>query len=454
MKKIIYGLAGVASCGLAVSSLAAPDVWVCTLPSTAYWGQAGGIHAFSVATTSANAGTTNLAWVQNSTQHPVIAQNMYRLSSNGVLEQVGMSWLKHGFCALQQNIGCGPCQVQGGCLAFLKPGCADPYSASLNGTTSLLGPRSEVNPSTGVFAWPHAVGDTGTSTTIRSRLQVADADIQPALNPGARWFVEGQYVHPEDAAAGLDNNNATWREINIANFNFNPNSTVSNSGASVGMQAMVEGWATLVPTVQVVNADVTGTGGGRFIVASNATDNGNGTWHYEYAVYNMNVDRSAGDFSVPVPAGVTLTNVSFRAPFYHSGELYSSLPWTTTGGAGSNLMWSTELFSANANANAVRWATMYNFRFDADAAPTTGTATIGLFKSGAAGDPNSVSIAVQAPGAAVVCVGDFNGDGAIDGADLATLLGQWGAAGSADLDGSGTVDAADLAQLLASWGPC
>src|SRR5690606_12816457 len=131
---------------------------------------------------SANAGNVNLNWIQGSTQHPVIAQNMYRLNSSGILEMVGMSWLKHGFCALQQG-GCGTCTGGGGCLQVLFPGCSDPYSASLNGSQSGLGPRSQVNPSTGAFLWPHGVG-TGPSA-IRSRLQVADADILPAMNPGA-----------------------------------------------------------------------------------------------------------------------------------------------------------------------------------------------------------------------------------------------------------------------------
>jgi len=48
--------------------------------------------------------------------------------------------------------------------------------------------------------------------------------------------------------------------------------------------------------------------------------------------------------------------------------------------------------------------------------------------------------------------GDLNGDGAINGADLATLLSQWGLNGSADLNGDGIVNGADLATLLANWG--
>lgn len=49
---------------------------------------------------------------------------------------------------------------------------------------------------------------------------------------------------------------------------------------------------------------------------------------------------------------------------------------------------------------------------------------------------------------------DFNGDGAVDAQDLATLLNSWGPCKGcpADLDGNGAVDAADLAAVLNAWG--
>lgn len=53
-------------------------------------------------------------------------------------------------------------------------------------------------------------------------------------------------------------------------------------------------------------------------------------------------------------------------------------------------------------------------------------------------------------------LGELNGDGDVDAADLALLLGSWGPCDPcpADLDSDGAVGAADLAQLLGSWGPC
>jgi hypothetical protein len=48
--------------------------------------------------------------------------------------------------------------------------------------------------------------------------------------------------------------------------------------------------------------------------------------------------------------------------------------------------------------------------------------------------------------------GDIDGDGAVNGSDLAILLGDWGPGKSpADLNGDGNVDATDLAIVLGAW---
>jgi hypothetical protein len=55
------------------------------------------------------------------------------------------------------------------------------------------------------------------------------------------------------------------------------------------------------------------------------------------------------------------------------------------------------------------------------------------------------------------CVGDVDGSGAVDAADLSAVLAEWGSFGkglATDLNNDGTVDAADLAALLAGWGAC
>ena len=57
-----------------------------------------------------------------------------------------------------------------------------------------------------------------------------------------------------------------------------------------------------------------------------------------------------------------------------------------------SITWSTETFAQNQNANAIRWGTLYNFRFDSDQPPQAGNATVGFFKTG-----SPMMVAIQAP---------------------------------------------------------
>ena len=53
------------------------------------------------------------------------------------------------------------------------------------------------------------------------------------------------------------------------------------------------------------------------------------------------------------------------------------------------------------------------------------------------------------------CEADIDRDGAVDGADLSSLLGSWGElGGSADFNNDGIVDGQDLGYLLGEWGDC
>lgn len=52
---------------------------------------------------------------------------------------------------------------------------------------------------------------------------------------------------------------------------------------------------------------------------------------------------------------------------------------------------------------------------------------------------------------AIVVLGDLNGDGCVDAADMGILLGAWGTP-AGDLNGDGTTNAADMGILLGNWG--
>ena len=178
----------------------------------------------------------------------------------------------------------------------------------------------------------------------------------------------------DDALAGNDNNNATWQQI--ASPPVGANGGVSLVGAVHTQQPAIYAWQSIDPAVVITPVDMPGDG--RFLIAKKITSLGGGNHHYEFAVQNLNSDRSGRGFTVTFPAGTVITNAGFRSIPYHSGEPYASTPWTITT-SGNSINWATQLFIANPNANALRWGTMYSFWFDATAAAET-TKTIELFK--------------------------------------------------------------------------
>jgi hypothetical protein len=55
---------------------------------------------------------------------------------------------------------------------------------------------------------------------------------------------------------------------------------------------------------------------------------------------------------------------------------------------------------------------------------------------------------------ASTCPADLNGDLGVDGQDLGTLLGNWGASGLGDLNNDSLINGLDLGILLGAWGSC
>lgn len=374
-----------------------------------HFGAVGDIVAYSIGTTSCNVGTVPLDWFQSgANRHPLIINNIHRIK-DGAIEQIGVSWVKHGFCALQQTL-CGSCTPTcGGCCSTLGVGCSDPYTASLNGQQSGLGPRFEINAATGTYPWPYTTaGQSGNN--IFKRIQVHVDDLDPKLNAGAVYVSEGQYVARDDALAGNANNNASYRMTQVGPENPFGGWYLNYTAATVRELPAIFAWKAVHPEVELVNVDVPGDG--RFWVGANVIDNGNGTYRYEYAVFNLNSDRSAS--SVSVETGAPVSNVGFRDVDYHSGEPYDMTDWTSTEGGGQVTWSNNTTFFANPNANALRWGTLYNFRFESSAAPVDGDFTIGLFKPDLGGGPDSVTVTLPVPG---------QGQGGCNEADIAEPYG-------------------------------
>jgi hypothetical protein len=356
-----------------------PDVCVGDITGPSNYNSVGNYEALSLGTYSCNIGNVPVGWHASTNQHPVIGGALFRMKTvNGAthFEMIGTSWLKHGFFALSDNLCCSGCQGDPS-GATLGIHCSDPYTSSRNGTQSGLGPRWQVNAHKGSFPYPPPTPSGGNN----GRLQVLMSDLEVTGVAGAaRYFGEAMYVCPDDAAAGNNNNNASYREVSVSgggtawNFGFIGN-TVR------GVQA-INAWQAADPTVTVTPIQLPMEG--LLIVGFKTTNLGGGQYHYEYAVYNMNSDVSIGSFSLPIPAGITVTNIGFHDFDYLGGDGQGGVnqdgtdwPGVVSGGA---ITWQTTPFATNPNANALRWQSLYNFRFDANAAPVSGTITLGTFK--------------------------------------------------------------------------
>ncbi|MCH8152917.1 MAG: hypothetical protein IH830_11165 [Planctomycetes bacterium] len=445
------------------------DVLIGELTSLQQFGRLGDIVGCALDSPVCNAGTEPLDWFGNpDPRHPFMVFNMYRLMDDR-LQQIGQSWVKHGFASAQSD-ACGL-----GCIPWPDStrtgiGCSDTYSASLNAVQTGLGPRHEIDPWTGAFTYSgsHMDVHTGGHDPIEHRLQLHDADLDPAVNLGAQYFCE-LYVLAHDDVDHM--NSIAWESVAVSGT---PGATWSFDIGAAGTQIgpALEAWPgatrTVIPEDPVDD--------GRAILAVKVADNGDGTWHYEYALYNHDLDRAIGSLSIPVGRRTTVRNVGFSAVRSHD-ELFSNEPWQQTM-SGGRLTWATEPFKVNPNANPIRWGTLYNFWFDADAEPVQTLATLGLYAPG-----ESVELTGATQGPAASFPADITGplgvpDGCVDAFDLGAVLGAWCSSASdpdppgdvdppcegctspnfalADISGpegapDGCVDAFDLGAVLAAW---
>ncbi|MGE3163876.1 MAG: immunoglobulin domain-containing protein [Planctomycetota bacterium] len=357
-----------------------PDVIVGELYETSSYGAIGTTRAYSVGTISCNIGTSTLQWIAGTNQHPVITQNLFRLANNR-FEQLGQGWIKHAFTALQGSV-CTPCTPHPNGTA-LGVGCSDPYSSGLNGSQSGLGPKSDINAATGLFTYPYT-GQGLTGNTLFKRIQAEESDLSV---PGALYFVTSHYMTSDEPPVGTHLNNESYRRVTLSG-----SFTMSVADTTQRQKYAVQAWVDQDPSVTMTFVDVPGDG--RFIVCAKAVPDG-ANWRYEYAIENYNSDRSASSFAVPIPSGSAVTAIGFHDVDYHSNEIYANTDWSSASTATQVSWQSPQTFAQNPNTNALRWDTVYSFWFTSDQPPTSGNATLGLFKPGA---PTSMTFTTVVPG--------------------------------------------------------
>jgi len=340
------------------------DVKLGILDNISYVNGGGGVAALSMATTSCNVGNCDVEWeAPMDEDHPGIAMSLYRLM-NDRFEQVGVSYIKHGFFALSSS-QCTPCQNPSN-GDYLGVGCSDTYGVGNNSDRRWLGPRSEWSSFPGTWEctgshFSDGVQDcnrrhsSGGHSNTAHRVEVLDSDID---NPGASYFFSSYYIVRDD-----DNkiNNMGYRPCTVSggpnNWNFNDGSGYPViEGPAVAQWGDFQTWATL-------------PGDGQVYLASKATDMGGGVTHFEYALLNYDADKKIKSFEVPLSGATGLANIG-----YHDPDLDAGNDWGANTSGGS-ITWST-------TDHPIGFGEMFNFRFDAMTESEAGDITVESFTGG------------------------------------------------------------------------
>lgn len=392
-----------------------PDVTIIHLSGVQNYGSTGSIRGYSIGTDSCNIGSEPVNWcddggcvstVGGTEKHPVIAQNLYRLR-DGRFEQIGMSWLKHGFLSTNSfDPDCVGNNGAGGETSCVQPpfgsdtlgvGCTDFYGSGLNGNQP-LGRRSEVNATTGLFPFPPTGGGSGGSAG--QRMQVEESDLTGA---GDRFWIEGHYIADNDALGKNGLNNASYKEVTVNTSSFN----ISDPGPTIRELAAIHAWKAADNSVEIINVDIESSVTERFHAARRVTELGGGNYRYVYAIHNMNSDRAARSFTVDFGGAANISNIGFHDVDHHSGEPFSTADWVSAvNGVGGTVSWSTDTFAGDPDANALRWGTMFTLWFDADSPPEGAVHTLGLFKPGS---PSELNVPFTGGGSGALFDDSFEG---------------------------------------------
>ena len=342
------------------------DVSLINMSQVSQVARGNGVVAIAPSAVLKNVGVTEVPWISkfsspqppyNNDQHPYLIWNMYRLS-NGRFEQLGASGLKHAFLTLNTNCACPSGSI-------LWVGCEDTYGVSTNNSTGSLSPRAEITAHTGVWQRCGSIFDPDcngvqnqppgwSGPEDKRRLTALEADLQV---PGAQYWFDSWYVVRDDVNIF---NGMAYRPVFPTlgtNWTFGPMGT-QQAGA------VLDAWVN--PVNPGANADNKrlSTPEGHLTLAVRATDVGGGRWRYEYALMNHDYDNGITSFSVPLPAGASVTNT-----YFHDVDRDPATDWVPVV-VSDAIRWQAPTSARTPVQFFMDWGLLYNFGFEVDVAPT------------------------------------------------------------------------------------
>ncbi len=339
-----------------------------------------GRSGLSLTTISCNAGDVDIPWLKAmDPEHPGIGMALYR-EWNGRFEQVGLSWIKHGFFA-QSNSSCTPCLSPGGGTA-LGLGCSDTYGSGNNADRFWLGPRDEWNPYTAEWECSGSFfdgvpvdclrdEDGSTLSPVDHRLEAFDADL---ATPGASYWYEAFYMVRDDV--NPQNNIGSRRaEFVVDGEGFFATTPLVSDGNPLVQGPAIQRWGQKRSLAGLAPDD------GNVILAVQVTPVAGGLWRYEYALFNWTLDRKVDSFSLPISTGLAM------GASFHDIDDQAANDWVVSKAQG-NLAWAFPgvFLAGHKVAGPLEFGTLYNFGFTSDKPPAVRNAVLGIHEAGAGGD--------------------------------------------------------------------
>ena len=310
-------------------------------------------------------------------QHPYLCQSYYRIT-DGAIQQLGRSDVKHAFYAV--NSGC-PCQGD----QILYVGCGDLYSSFNNADQTYLAPRDEVTAHSGAWESNGSHFDAepvdnfrdhcdilsscaGEHSVLEHRLTVNESDL---AQPGATYFIELWYMAQDD--------------INIYNgMRYLEHTPSWNGSVWTFPAANTDGLAGPAIRAWVDPADLNpgesstaiNTGEGNLELAVKVTEAGEGS-HFEYALMNLDFDRQINRFTVPINEEVIITNAASAWPSVSTTD-----DWQVE-------ITASEIVFSAPDGMGLDWGALVNFSFDANVGSESSQVGLGVRE---AGDPLSMQV--------------------------------------------------------------
>lgn len=343
-----------------------------------------------------NPGTMNLEWrAPMLPDHPKFGFMVTRLESGRMVQISDWSYCKHAFLSLNDPGTCGTCQNTAS-AQIMYVGCSDVYSAGNNASRMYLGPPEEIDPWLGSWNPVNSYFDRGdpdvgypgnqdgarspinisnTTQPVKNRVTIQEQDLVGAVN--GDLFFQIHVIHEGEPAANRGDNIMS-RPFNL---NWSGSTWVAQtpSGSPATHGSILNRWPGATVTM-----GGNGNDDGRFVIAVKVTGPTNGRWHYEYAVHDIDNSRGGAALRIPVCPTGSVTNIGFR-----DIDTNTLNDWTGSF-ANGEVAW---LAPAN---NALNWNSIYNFYFDSDVAPASGTAVIDEARIGAGA--LDVQVATTVPG--------------------------------------------------------